>query len=181
MARNEEYNQYSAFARIDGAIVGAMWIVSFFCVVGDLSAPLVGLAGLALGFYSLVTAALRLRKFRDRILGGSITFGRAMLYLVMTFFYATLLFALAQFLYFQFLDHGRLVDQYVQVLSQPDYARMASDVYGMDSKQMIAILQNTIGVMRPIDIAFQFLSLNVIFSIIVSVPLAALVQKRRLN
>lgn len=179
MANNEEYRQYTAFARIDGAIVGAMWIVSFMCMVGEVENPLLGLAGLALGIYSLVVAGLRLRKFRDRILGGSIPFSKAMLYAVMTFFYATLLFALAQYLYFQFLDHGYLVNQYVALLSKPENARLATEMYGMDAKQMIAILQTTMGTMRPIDIAFQFLTINVLLSIFASLPIAALVQRRR--
>ena len=178
MATNEEYRQFTAFARIDGAIVGVMWIVSFICMVGEVENPLLGLAGMAFGVYSLVVAGLRLRKFRNNVLGGGITFGKAMLYSIMTFFYATLLFAMAQYVYFQFIDHGYLVNQYVALLSKPESARLATELYGMDAKQMIAILENTMGAMRPIDIAFQFLTLNVILSIFASLPIAALVRRR---
>ena len=178
MATNDEYRQFTAFARIDGAIVGAMWIVSFICMIGDISNPILGLAGMALGVYSIIMAGWRLRKFRDRILGGSISFGKATLYSIMTFFYATILMAVAQYLYFQFLDHGHLVDQYVALLSAPENAKIVSDVYGMDAKEMIAILQNTMATMRPIEIAFQFLTLNVILGIFVSVPIGALMRRQ---
>ena len=48
----------------------------------------------------------------------------------------------------------------------------------MDPKQMIAILQATMGTIRPIEIAFQFLTLNVILGIIISVPVGALMRKQ---
>ena len=77
---NDEYRQFTAFARIDGAIIGVMWVVSFFCFIGNLQMPMLGLAGMAIGIYSIIMAAMRLRKFRDRILGvpGTDSYHRAL-------------------------------------------------------------------------------------------------------
>ena len=39
MTTREEYEQLRAFARIDGAIVGGLWTVSFAFFIGEFSYP----------------------------------------------------------------------------------------------------------------------------------------------
>ena len=85
--------------------------------------------------------------------------------------------AVAQCVYFQFIDHGYLINQYITMLSKPEYAAVVKDSYGMDAKQIILILQTTVGNLRAIEIAFQFLTVNVILSVILSVPAAALSKR----
>lgn len=85
--------------------------------------------------------------------------------------------AVAQCVYFQFLDHGYLINQYVTMLSTPEYAAIVKESYGLDAKQLIAILQSTMGEVRPVEIAFQFLTVNVVVSLILSLPVAAVVRK----
>ena len=63
------------------------------------------------------------------------------------------------------------------MLSKPEYAAVVKDSYGMDAKQIILILQTTVGNLRAIEIAFQFLTVNVILSVILSVPAAALSKR----
>lgn len=176
---NNDYRAFSAYSRIDGAIVGVMWIISFFCFIGEFQEPLLGLVAIVLGVASVFVEGIRLRKFRDGVFGGYITFGRAMLYSIMVFFYASVLMAVAQYLYFQFIDHGYLINQYVAALSTPEYAKVANDVYHVDAKQLVTILQSGVAAMRPIEIAFQFLTVNVILSIIISLPVAALMRRVR--
>lgn len=179
MTNNDVYKYFSAHARVDGAIVAAMWIASFFCFVGEFQMPLLSVVAIVLSLSSLVVLVIRARKFRDNVLDGEITFGKAMLYCIQTFFHSILLMALAQYLYFQFLDHGYMINQYINMLSTPEYASVAKNVYGIEAKQLIAILQNTMANVRPIEIAYQFLTLNVIGCILLSVPIAAMVRRVR--
>lgn len=179
MATNNDYRLFSAYAPVDGAIVGAMWIGSFLCFVGEFMVPMLGFLGIALGLASLYVLVYRERKFRDNVLGGVMSYGKAMLYSVQTLFHATLLLAAAQFVYFQFIDHGYLLNQYIATLSGPEYAKMVKDVYGVEAKQLIAILQNVTASLRPIEVALQFLTLNVVLSIFVSIPVGAIVRRVR--
>lgn len=179
MATNDDYKYFSAHSRVDGAIIGAMWIASFFCFVGEFQVPVLSFVAVALAIASVGVLVVRARKFRDNILGGEISFGKAMLYCVQTFFHSILLMAVAQYLYFQFMDHGYIINQYITMLSTPEYASVAKEVYGVEAKQLIAILQNTMTTMRPIEIAYQFLTINVIVGILISVPMAAIVRRVR--
>ena len=173
----EEFRQLTAFARVDGALMGLMWIVSFACFVGEFSEPMLGVASMAIGVASIIVGTVRLGKFRDNVLGGVITFGKAVLYSMLTYFYAATLMAVAQYVYFQFIDNGYLMNQYVSALSMPEYVSMLKDMYGMEAKELITVLQTTMADMRPIEVAFQFLTLNLILGIFVSLPVG-LVTKR---
>ncbi len=175
----EDYGLFTACSNIDGAIVGVLWILSFLCFVGEFQAPLLSLVAMALGMGSLAMLAIRMRRFRDTRLGGEMSFGKAMVYSLQCFFKATILMAVAQYVYFQFFDRGYLINQYVAMLSVPDYAAAVKQTYGMDAKQIIAILQATVGEVRPIEIAFQFLTVNIVLSLFLSLPLAAITRRKR--
>lgn len=177
MTGNEEFRQLTAFARIDGAIIGILWIASFFCFIGEFRVPLLSFAAIIMSAGSLVAAAVRVRKFRDTVRGGTLTFGRAMLYSMLIFFYASLLMALAQFIYFQFIDNGFLMNQYISILSTPEYGRLAKELYGIEADEMLEMVRTVASSLRPIDIAFQFLTLNIILGLVVSLPVA-LITKR---
>ena len=174
----EDYGLFTACSNIDGAIVGVLWILSFLCFVGEFQAPSLSLAAMALSIGSLAMLAIRMRRFRDTRLGGVMSFGKAMVYSLQCFFKATILMAVAQYVYFQFFDRGYLMNQYVAMLSVPDYAAVVKQTYGMDAKQIIAILQATVGQLRPIEIAFQFLTVNIVLSLFLSLPLAAVTRRK---
>jgi len=175
MATREEYEQLKAFARIDGALVGVLWIISFACFIGEFSNPMLGAVSLIAGVSSLVFAALRLRKFRDTVLGGAISFRRALCYGCFTYFYAALLMALAQFIYFQFIDNGFLISKYTEALSDAKFAGMVQKTYGITPGDM-QLAMDTLATLRPIEVALQFLTTNIILGIVISLPMAAIMK-----
>ena len=167
MANHQEIQQLQAFARVDGAIVALLWTLSFACLVGFFHSPS--------SAYSLVHAAMKLRKFRDDVLGGRISFRRAYGYSILTYLYAALLFAVAQYLYFQFLDNGFLVSQYSLQASSPQMQEMMK-LYGLTEQDIHFMLEN-IAALRPIDIALQFFSTNLMLGVFVSLPVALVMRK----
>ncbi|MBP5278444.1 MAG: DUF4199 domain-containing protein [Prevotella sp.] len=177
MATYQEIEQVQAFSRVDGAVVALFWIVSFLFFVGNFSNPLLGLISFTIGAVSLVYAALRLRKFRDNVLDGSISFWRAYGYSTMTYLYAALLFAAAQFIYFQFIDHGYLMNQYSAIAQTKEFVEMMK-IYGITPEDLKIGMEN-IAALRPIEIALQFFSLNVMMGVFVSLPVAAIMRKKK--
>lgn len=179
MTSYNDFSQFTAYARIDGAMMGAMWIASFFCFIGEFQAPLLSFVAVALGLASIAVGAMRLRIFRDKVFEGYIPFGKATLYSILTYFYAALLLALAQYVYFRFIDQGYLINQYITMLQTPEYAATIKSAYGLEAKQVISLLQTTTAAMRPIEIAFQFLTLNIILGILLSIPVGALMRRTK--
>lgn len=176
MATRQEYNQLQAFARIDGAQVALLWVVSFACFILQFSYPLLGFVSLIFGVASLLLATMRVRRFRDAVRGGVLSFGQAFLYGLLIYLYASLLFALAQYLYFQFIDDGFMVSHYLSVVSTDEY-RQAMAIYGLTEADLKVAMDN-ITAMRPIEIAMQFFSVNVIMGAVLSLPVALIMQRR---
>lgn len=176
MITHEEYEQLKAFARIDGAVLGGLWILSFACFIGEFFEPMLGLAATAIGVGSLVFVGLRLRHFRDDIRNGTLSFGCGLLFSMYVFFYASLLMAAAQFAYFQFIDHGFLLEQYSQMVSTQEFQALLK-TSGLRNDDMKFAIEN-LGALRPVDIALQFFTLNLFLGLFISLPMAAMMMRK---
>ena len=170
----EEYIQLKAFARIDGALLSVMWIVQFcaLCNRNDKTDDDDWWHNNSRQF-SCFTAS-RVRKFRGIARYGIISFGRAYIYSILTFFYASLLFAIAQFVYFQFIDGGYIISQITEMMSQ-EPNRQVIQAYGMTDtiNESLSIMTKT----RPIDYAVNYLTLNIMLGMVLGLPIAALTKK----
>ena len=178
MATIQEYEQLKAFARIDGLLVAALWTVSFLCVMKMGLNPMLFMVALAIGAGSLTFAALRLKRFRDNILDGDISYRRALGYSVLTYLYASLLFAGMQYLYFQFIDGGAFVNLQLATLSEPEAQKIMKDVYGLTKEDIDFAVEN-LRALTPIRIALQFFTVNVFMGVLVSIPVAFIMQHRK--
>ena len=173
----QEYIQLRAFARVDGTYVGILWIASFACYLGGLSSPMLGLLGGILAVASPFFAAKRLIKFRDDIRDGEISGRRSMLYYALMFFYASLLFALAQYLYFAFLDGGYLMREYTSMLSSPEM-KQAMQAYGMTADQLMEGLKEFANT-SPIMTALNIMTMNITIGLIFSLPVSLITRRAR--
>ena len=170
----EEYVQLKAFARIDGALLAVLLIACFACYVVGLTSPLYG-------FLSLITiavmpffAGIRLKRFRDTGLEGTISFLRGWAYICLMFFYAGLLFALAQYTYLAYMDHGYLVMTISEMLSTPENTEVIKQMGMADQvSESLHMLQS----MRPIDFALNMLTTIIMGGIMLGLPIAAILKK----
>ncbi len=177
MATRAEFEQVKAFAQIDGALVGCMWIVSFACFLGNFINPLWGLVSLLIGVASIVWASMRLRRFRDNILNGVISFRRAFCYSVLIYLYASLIMAVGQYVYLQFIDNGYLMTQYTETISRPEF-KTVMDLYGIKKGDM-SLAMDTLNALKPIDFALQFFTMDIILGVIISLPMASMIMSRK--
>lgn len=172
----EEYIQLKAFARIDGALLSVMWIASFACYVIGMTNPMMMMGGMIIAVCSPLFAAARVRKFRDGAREGVISFRRAYAYTILVFFYSALLFAIAQFVYFQFIDGGYIVSCITEMMSQEPNSRMIQ-AYGMTEtlNESLKAMAET----RPIDYAINYLTINIMLGMVLGAPIAALTRRNR--
>ncbi len=171
--------QLDAFARVDGAMLALLWISSFACYIAGLTNNVLGLAAIILAVASPFFVARRLRSFRDYALEGVISFGRGWAYVILVFFYGGLLFALAQFAYFAYLDHGYMASVVTQMTQTAEFTELMK-LYGMQNtfQQVLVEFQQ----LRPIDLALQGLSTNIVVGIMLGLPIAALMRsKKKIN
>ena len=170
----EDYIQLKAFARIDGALLALVWTISFAFYILGTSNPFFMLLGMAVAISTPFFVASRLFRFRNKVLEGKLSFKRGFAYCIHIFLYAALLFAVAQFVYFQFLDQGYIASRISEVLSDPTM-KQAIKASGMEQSVNDAIL--AIYKTRPIDYAFSYFTTNIIIGIILSLPIAGFLKK----
>lgn len=175
MATQEEYAQLKAYSRIDGALVGVMWAVSFCCMVAGFKNPSWSMAAMIIGFASPIYGITRMIKYRRNVLGNKMSYRRALGYAIMMLLYATLIMAGVQLIYFQFLDNGYFIESYAAILKSPEMVEAATN-YGL-SEQDIDSTIAVISEMRPVEVVIQFLSSNVLLSVFLSIPMALFAKK----
>lgn len=169
MTRIEKFIQLKAFARQDAIFLLLLWIASFACITIVPAGALGNLLALATPFL----IAWRLSKFRDQALDGHISFRRAFAYSVYTFFYASLIFALAQFAYFRFLDHGTFAGIITESM------KLLAPMYEQNGLSKAEINQsiNQIAMLTPIEWSFVFMMQNLTVGVIASLPVAAVCRR----
>ena len=172
----EEYRQITAFARVDGALLAGVWTVSFACNIAGMDGSMLVMAGLLLAVCSPFFVASRLRKFRDGARDGIISFMQAYAYTALAFFYAAILFAVVQFVYFRFIDNGYVMSHVMAVMND-EQTRQALTAYGMADAMDESIRQ--MAQTRPIDYAMGYLPLNILAGLILGLPIAAVMQRRQ--
>lgn len=163
--------QLKAFARQDALLLALLWAASFACIM-MLNAGLIGNI-LALATPFLVDK--RLAVFRTQALYGVISFRRAYAYSLYVFIYASLVFALVQYAYFQFLDNGAFAELITTTMKQ------VAPVYEQNgvSKEEIKNSMDLITMITPVQWAFMFMMQNLFIGAIISLPIALIGKRNR--
>ncbi len=164
--------QVKAFARQDGIILALVWFLSMWLVIHQPQSSWGGLLMLSTPFF----VGWRLVKFRNDILGGLISFRRGLCFACYVFFYASLLFALGQFIYFQYLDNGAFLAMLHKGLnvirSYCEQNHMSIDDFelGMKMTEM----------MSPMQLVLLFMIENLLIGGIASLFIALICKKSKL-
>ena len=173
-----EYIQLKACARQDGALLALLWMATFFLYIIGVENQMLGLAALLLMVYTPIFVGERLGKFRDYGREGLISFRRAYAYTVFVFFYGGVLFAIAQYLYFAFIDNGYLMTQFSKMVNSNEAQKMLQQ-YGMT--EMMNESLNEMANIRPIDYALNMLTVNISLGFILGVPISLIMQRNTLK
>ncbi len=171
MMNATSYRQLRAFAAQYGTVVGLMWIVSFAFYIAGLTRPLVGNVSLVTWLLSVVVAGYLVRKFRSEV--HPLRFWRSWWMAALMFMYASLLVAVAQFVYFRYIDDGLLVRTCSAVMQQPEaVAMMQSMMPGEDAAEVIRQTIDLLGSISPIQLTAELLAYNLMLGFLLAFPAA---------
>lgn len=161
--------QVKAYARIDGALLSLVWIASFAITIMQPT----NIFGQILTLCTPFFVGWRQIKFRNEVLDGHISFRRAYTYCFYTFIYAALIFAIVQYVYFRFLDHGRFTSMMVDTLN------MLAPVYEKNGvpREQIDEVSKTIMKTSPAELTFIFMVQNILVGMVVSIFIAVFGRK----
>ena len=103
--------------------------------------------------------------------GGHISFRHGLYYCIQTFFYATLLLTITQYLWFRFMDTGMFMSQL-----QENYQTLAQ-VYQLTADESKMLL-DAISMMKPIAWASMFMITDLVTGAVLSPIIAGLMAKK---
>lgn len=173
-----EYIQLKAFARQDGALLALLWVFTFSLYIIGVTNQLLGMAAIFLMIYTPFFVGERLGKFRDYGREGLISFRRGYAYTVLVFFYGSVLFAVAQYLYFAYMDNGYLLSQFSMMVTAEE-TREVLKQYGMT--QMMDESLQEMAATRPIDFALNMLTINITMGFLLGLPISLIKQRTKLK
>lgn len=157
-----------------GTILGVYYILKFILYI-------VGLKTNSLGFLFLIlTLAVPFigyyygRMFRDKVLKGYIGFAQSWLFIFLMYIFASLLVAVAHYIYFQFIDKGFILETLYHLHDQ----FTAMNLPDMEF-QLIQLKDNLdiISKMSVMDITLALFSFNMSFGSLVALPTALFVKR----
>lgn len=147
--------QLSATAQRAGLAVGALWTLSFVLYMQGLRLPLLTLASLALGLFSVRPAA-RWAATAPRRLVWPLAMA--------TYFCATLVTTLMQYLYFRFLDGGQFLATLHEALRMPEMQPMLHSLPPGTIEQALSAFA------QPAVLAVNFFWGNLMAGLVLSLP-----------
>ena len=151
-----------------------LWVSSFLFYLLGLSRPTYGIVAMLLALSLPFVLGFLLRRFRNDVLDGIISFARGWGYTVMTCFYGSLLFGLSVFAYFSYLDNGYLFATLGQMLQSSE---MAPVLEQGNMGTMLSESLEQMRSMRPIDLALNLMMSSLMICMLLALPIAALLQK----
>lgn len=170
-----EYIQLKAFARIEGVIFGILGVAVMACLVESFEDPSLQLLT-PIGIVATpILAYYRLRRFRDQVLGGVISFRRGMAYLAFSFAYAALIMTVASYVYFAFVDNGQFLMAIQEQMQVPEVQTALKEA-GI-SQTVLQQEMDVLAQIRPIDIAISILSNALISGFVLSIILGFLCRR----
>ena len=113
MTENRSYLQ--KYAMHFGTYMGIYWILKFILFPLGFHIPFLSLLFVILTLAVPFIGYHYVKMYRDKICGGSIQFSHAVLFTIFMYMFASLLVAVAHYAYFQFIDHGFIINSYIQL------------------------------------------------------------------
>ncbi len=162
--------QVKAFARQDGIVLAVVWLVAMWMLIHHPQSSWGGILVISTPFF----IGWRLKSFREKILGGTISFRRGLCFSCYIFFYASIIFALGQFVYFQYLDNGAFITAVREGIEtlRPYYEQ---NHLGTEELELSGELLGTIA---PRDLVLTFMMYNLFIGLVVSMLLALIYKKK---
>ncbi len=159
-----------------GTLMGIFWILKFILIPLGFTMPFLQLLFILLTLFVPILGYIYARRYRERYNEGTISFGRAYTFTLFLYVFASILTAAAHYIYFRFIDNGFLFTTYreqMEAVRQSVQGDMATILD--QSMQTLNLLAS----FSPSEMTLNLLSNNVFYGIILALPTALLVMKRK--
>lgn len=160
------YNEAKDVAMRLGLIAGGMWAVSFLLFVYTFPGAMAEV-GYLLGMASVPVMGMRMRRLRRSVPG--MTLGQVWWVAWFTFMCAMLLTTAGQYVYFGWLDNGRLVEGILAMLQDEQVVKAYTEAGGTEMLQQLTDGVKALGEVSVRELVMSFMSSNMMIGLIASI------------
>lgn len=159
-----------------GTMMGIFWIIKFSFLPMGFKIPLLQLLFIFMTLFVPILGYIYIRRYRERYCNGELPFLRALVFSMYMYFFASLLTAVAHYIYFRFIDNGYLIGTYMEQLEN-----MKSTLTGDIEASIDQLIQNleTINSMSAFQFTMQLIFQNIFYGILLSIPTALLAMRKK--
>lgn len=166
-----------------GTYMGLFWMVKFILFPLGFSYSFLFLIFFVLTIAVPFICYRMTKHFRDTKLDGKINWFQAWAFNLFVFLFAALLVGVAHYTYFQFIDHGYIIESYDEVLTSVKLQTKALSLENdgaelQDQLSQVQNLINTLKSLKPIEIVYQLFTQNLFWGNIMALFLAFIVPKK---
>ncbi|MDD3037346.1 DUF4199 domain-containing protein [Bacteroides sp.] len=172
MTENRNYLQ--KYAMHFGTYMGVYWILKFILFPLAIHIPFLSFLFVILTLAVPIIGYYYTKMYRDKICGGSIQFSHAVLFSIFMYMFASLLVAVAHYAYFQFIDHGFIINYYTQQWEE----LLKQNSALIENKEIIIATIDSVKSWSAINITMQLLSWDVFWGSILAIPTGLMVMKK---
>lgn len=158
-----------------GTYMGIFWILKFVLFPLGMTTPFLSFVFILLTIAVPVLGFHYARVYRDSYCGGGIGFGQAFVFTWMMYLFASLLTALAHYIYFAYIDNGFILNHCEAQIVSIEQSGLP------DIEEMVKLLKESLANLKSlnaIDITMQLLSQNAFMAILIAIPTALFVTKK---
>jgi hypothetical protein len=154
----------------NGLILGTFWIIKYILFIIGTRLPVVSFASVMLAPVTIVLAYVLTRLFRS-VAGGGISFGRAWRYGIALYFFASLVEAIPQYVFFRYL----VTPEYMEMIMTQAKELLDNINFNADARKDV---MEQLSAFTPIQLTFQGIITNLAYGIILSIPVAAILCRK---
>lgn len=173
----ENRTNIQKYAMHFGTYMGIFWIFKFAIFPLGFNIPFLSLLFILLTLAVPFVGYYYTKTYRDKFCAGVISFSHALLFTIFLYLFASMLTAVAHYVYFQYIDGGFVVQSYENLWNQ----LMTTSPGLIENKEIIKEIIQTARSLTPIDITFQTLSGDVIWGCVLAIPTALVVMRKAKN
>lgn len=175
MTENRNYLQ--KYAMHFGTYMGIYWILKFVLFPLGFRIPFFSFLFIILTLAVPFIGYFYVKTYRDKVCGGGLSFLSAVIFTIFMYMFASLLVAVAHYVYFQFIDNGFIIESYTQLWNE----LMATSPSLISNKEIIEETIDTLRSLNPSNITLQLLSWDVFWGSLLSIPTGLMVMKKAEN
>ena len=173
---NNRPNTLQEHAMRFGTLMGIYWIIKFIFLPSGFKIPFLHLLFILLTLFVPVLGYIYVRRYRIKYCNNEITFFRAFSFTLLMYMFASLLTAVAHYIYFRFLDQGFIINTYREQLESIQSLKIS----GLsDTVNQLLETVDAISLLTPLQLTFQLISQNIFYGTILALFTALLVIRHK--